>query len=81
MKKESINNFISYCNKDKISNVISFIWMGGMAFAMLDVFCLQSRFKLFTTSFFYYITPIVAIIIIVRMIILFRRFKNMEGKR
>ena len=78
MSKESINNFISYLNKDKISNVVSFVWILGMFFAILDVFCLQSNFKLFTTYFFYYITPIVAIIIIVRTIILFRKFKNMR---
>ena len=78
MSKESINNFISYLNKDKISNVVSFVWILGMVFAILDVFCLQSNFKLFTTYFFYYITPIVAIIIIVRTIILFRKFKNMR---
>ena len=77
MNKESINNFISYLNKDKISNVVGWGWMVGMAFAILDVFCLQSRFKLFTTYFLYYITPIVAIIIIARMIILLRKFKNM----
>ena len=77
MNKESINNFISYLNKDKISNVVGWGWMVGMAFAILDVICLQSRFKLFTTYFFYYITPIVAIIIIARMIILLRKFKNM----
>lgn len=78
MNKESINNFISYLNKDKISNVVSFVWMLGMVFAILDIFCLQSNFKLFTTYFFYYITPIIAIIIIVRTIVLFWRFKNMK---
>lgn len=78
MSKESINNFISYLNKDKISNVVSFVWILGMAFAILDIFCLQSNFKLFTTYFFYYITPVVTIIIIVRTIILFRKFKNMR---
>lgn len=76
MNKKLINDFISYLNKDKISNVTGLFWMIGMVFTILDVFCLQYRFKLFATYFFYCITPIVTITIIVRIIILFRKFKN-----
>ncbi|WP_302592358.1 hypothetical protein [uncultured Bacteroides sp.] len=77
MNKELINSFISYLNKDKLSNVVSWVWMAGWAVTMLDVFCLHDRFKLFTICFYYYVTPIVAVIIIVRTVMLFRKFKKM----
>lgn len=78
MKNNSINNFISYFNRNKVVNAIGYIWLLGLGFSMLNLFCLHSQYKPFNTIFFYYVTPIYAIVMVIWMLTSFRQFKKIS---
>lgn len=76
VKISSLEAFISYLNKDKISKAIGFAWIIGVLFTALDLFYFESRFGSFTLCFYYYITPIFLVAQAVRVVILIKRFKK-----